>query len=120
MGQLGIGQEVELKEGNIPVTLFADPPLQAEIMISNSMMVSLILGLPDWTTNTSFSRTLVRILTLVSPLENCVSSAAAGAMPKFSHTLPVRAGHELPAKISVPRMLAQLTLRREMVVGEMR
>lgn len=30
-------------------------------------MVSLILGLPDWMTKTSFSRTLVMILTLVSP-----------------------------------------------------
>lgn len=36
--------------------------------MSNSMMESLIFGLPDWTTNTSFSRTLVKILTLVSPL----------------------------------------------------
>lgn len=49
------------------MTLLAEPPLHAEIMMSNSMMESLILGLPDWTTNTSFSRTLVRILTLVSP-----------------------------------------------------
>jgi len=49
------------------VTLFAEPPLQAEIIIKSSMMVSLILGLPDWTTKTSFSRTLFRILTLVSP-----------------------------------------------------
>jgi hypothetical protein len=31
------------------------------------MIESLILELPDWTTKTSFSRTLVRILTLVSP-----------------------------------------------------
>lgn len=30
-------------------------------------MLSLILLLPDWTTNTSFSRILVMILTLVSP-----------------------------------------------------
>jgi hypothetical protein len=30
-------------------------------------MLSLILLLPDWTTNTSFSRILVKILTLVSP-----------------------------------------------------
>lgn len=51
----------------IPVTLFAEPPLQAETMISSSMMVSLTLGLPDCTTKTSFSRTLVRIWTLVSP-----------------------------------------------------
>ncbi|TKW57250.1 hypothetical protein CTA1_2223 [Colletotrichum tanaceti] len=125
--------------------LLAEPPLQAEIMINNSMMVSLTLALPDWTTNTSFSRTLVKIRTLVSPfvtgqpqqgvqarlgldpikavweasrdsvswgsesskrgipspppldcidgnsdrtqltLENWVSSASAGAMPKFSH-----------------------------------
>jgi hypothetical protein len=53
------------------VILFAEPPLQAEIMIRSSMMVSLILGLPDCTTNTSFSRTLVRIRTLVSPCETC-------------------------------------------------
>lgn len=51
----------------IPVILLAEPPLQALIMISSSMMESLILGLPDWTTKTSFSRTLVRIRTLVSP-----------------------------------------------------
>jgi hypothetical protein len=49
------------------VILFADPPLHAEIMIRSSMMVSLILGLPDWTMKTSFSRTLLRIRTLVSP-----------------------------------------------------
>lgn len=91
----------------MPVILLADPPLQAEIMMSSSMIVSLILGLPDCTTNTSFSRTLVRILTLVSPLENWVSSASAGAMPRFSQILPVRAGHELPEKIKVPRMTAE-------------
>lgn len=51
----------------IPVILVAEPPLQAEIMISSSMMVSLILGLPDCTMKTSFSRTLLGILTLVSP-----------------------------------------------------
>lgn len=51
-----------------PVTLLAEPPLHAEIMMSSSMMESLMRGLPDWTTKTSFSRTLVRILTLVSPL----------------------------------------------------
>jgi hypothetical protein len=50
------------------VTLLAEPPLHAEIMMSSSMMESLMRGLPDWTTKTSFSRTLVRILTLVSPL----------------------------------------------------
>jgi hypothetical protein len=109
-------------------------------MISSSMMASLIRGLPDWTTKTSFSRTLVKILTLVSPfekpvslksspqrpcrrktqaerinarldgrtaltLENCVSSASAGVMPRFSQIWPVRAGHELPAKMSVLRMI---------------
>lgn len=47
--------------------LVAEPPLQADIMISSSMMVSLILGLPDCTMKTSFSRTLFEILTLVSP-----------------------------------------------------
>lgn len=36
-------------------------------MMSSSMMVSLMVGLPDWTMKTSFSRTLLRILTLVSP-----------------------------------------------------
>lgn len=51
------------------MTLLAEPPLQADIMMSSSMMESLILGLPDWTTKTSFSRTLVKILTLVSPFE---------------------------------------------------
>lgn len=50
------------------MTLLAEPPLQADIMIRSSMMESLIRGLPDWTTKTSFSRTLVMILTLVSPL----------------------------------------------------
>lgn len=59
---------------NQPVTLFAEPPLHADIIMSNSMMESLIRGLPDWTTKTSFSRTLVNILTLVSPLHfNMVS-----------------------------------------------
>lgn len=47
--------------------LVAEPPLQALIMISSSMIVSLILGLPDCTMKTSFSRTLLEILTLVSP-----------------------------------------------------
>jgi len=57
--------------------LFAEPPLQAEIMIRSSMIVSLILGLPDWTTKTSFSRTLFRIRTLVSPYgEKSVSRSA--------------------------------------------
>lgn len=44
-------------------------------MMSSSMMVSLMVGLPDWTMKTSFSRTLLRILTLVSPCkeENMVS-----------------------------------------------
>lgn len=117
------------------MTLLAEPPLQADIMMSSSMMESLILELPDWTTKTSFSRTLVRILTLVSPfkrrelvicpeagnqgnqkaatqsyrkltLENWVSSALAGVMPRFSHIWPVRAGHELPAKMSVLRIVA--------------
>lgn len=49
------------------MTLVAEPPLQAEIMMSSSMTVSLILGLPDCIMNTSFSRTLLEILTLVSP-----------------------------------------------------
>lgn len=38
-------------------------------MIKSSIMVSLILGLPDWMTKTSFSRTLVMIFTLVSPCQ---------------------------------------------------
>lgn len=44
-------------------------------MMSSSMMVSLMVGLPDWMMKTSFSRTLLRILTLVSPCreENMVS-----------------------------------------------
>lgn len=51
----------------VPVILLAEPPLQAEIKMSSSMILSLILLLPDCTTNTSFSRILVKILTLVSP-----------------------------------------------------
>lgn len=39
-------------------------------------------------------------------LENWVSSASAGVMPRFSHIWPVRAGHELPAKMSVLRIVA--------------
>lgn len=38
-------------------------------------------------------------------LENWVSSASAGAMPRFSHICVVRAGHEEPAKMRVPRIL---------------
>ena len=51
----------------LPVILFAEPPLQAEIMMRSSMMVSLIFELPDCTMKTSFSLTLVKIRTLVSP-----------------------------------------------------
>lgn len=86
--------------------LLAEPPLQAEIMMSSSMMVSLTLGLPDCTTNTSFSRTLVRMRTLVSPLENWPSSASARAMPRLWHILSVSSGQELPAKIKVPRIVS--------------
>lgn len=67
-GCAAYGKEATRKGiGYRPVTLVAEPPLQAEIMISSSMMVSLILGLPDCTMKTSFSRTLFEILTLVSP-----------------------------------------------------
>lgn len=59
--------------------LLAEPPLQALIMINSSMMESLILGLPDWTTKTSFSRTLVKIRTLVSPLKTSVLVASREA-----------------------------------------
>jgi hypothetical protein len=52
------------------VTLFADPPLQAEIMMRSSIKASLIFELPDWTTKTSFSLTLVMMRTLVSPCDN--------------------------------------------------
>ena len=38
-------------------------------------------------------------------LENWLSSASAGSMPRFSHICLVRAGHELPAKIRVLRIL---------------
>lgn len=107
-GQLGdrvnLVQFME-RGSNVPVTLLAEPPLQAEIMMSSSMMVSLILGLPDCTTKTSFSRTLVRMRTLVSPLENWVSSASAGAMPRFSHICFVRDGQLVPEKMRVPRIL---------------
>jgi hypothetical protein len=91
--------------GNIPVTLFAEPPLQAEIIIKSSISASLILELPDCTTKTSFSRTLVKMRTLVSPLENCVNSALAALIPRFSQIWPVRTGHEVPAKMSVLRMV---------------
>ncbi len=101
---------------NTPVTLFAEPPLQAEIMMSNSIMVSLILGLPDCTTKTSFSRTLVRMRTLVSPLENWVSSASAGSMPRFWHILLARAGQEVPANINVFRMMRGGTKELEKVL----
>lgn len=120
--------------GNLPVTLFAEPPLHAEIMMSSSMMVSLIWGLPDCTTNTSFSRTLVKMRTLVSPwtrshcqqewetqgatarqraqarrtFENWDKSAEAGVKPKFSHILPDRAGHEVPEKTSVLRIFSRV------------
>lgn len=42
-------------------------------------MESLILGLPDWMTKTSFSRTLVKIRTLVSPLKTSVLVASREA-----------------------------------------
>jgi hypothetical protein len=51
------------------VILFAEPPLHAEIKMRSSIMLSLILLLPDCTTKTSFSRILVKILTLVSPCD---------------------------------------------------
>jgi hypothetical protein len=89
---------------NVPVILLAEPPLHADIMMSSSMMVSLIWGLPDCTTKTSFSRTLVKMRTLVSPFENWDSSADAGAWPRFSQILPERAGHDEPEKMSVFRM----------------
>lgn len=38
-------------------------------------------------------------------LENLVSSALAGSIPRFSQIWPVRTGHELPAKIRVLRIL---------------
>jgi hypothetical protein len=38
-------------------------------------------------------------------LENWVSSAFAGAMPRFSQIWPVRTGHDVPAKMSVLRMM---------------
>jgi hypothetical protein len=38
-------------------------------------------------------------------LENCVNSAFAGAMPRFSQIWPVRTGHDVPAKMSVLRMM---------------
>jgi len=45
-------------------------------------------------------------------LENWPSSASAGAMPKFSHICVVSAGHELPAKIKVLRILWVEVMRR--------
>lgn len=65
-------------EGCLPVTLLAEPPLQAEIMMSNSIIESLTRELPDCTTNTSFSRTLVRIRTLVSPLIQALHVSRVG------------------------------------------
>lgn len=46
------------------------------------MIVSLMVGLPDWTMNTSLSRTLVRMRTLVSPLARCqpVSHSGIGSV----------------------------------------
>jgi len=69
---------------------FDDPPLQACIMMSNSMMLSLILSgqpipqrggkhaywlLPLCTMKTSWSRTLVWTSTRVSPLPEARSAA---------------------------------------------
>lgn len=100
--------------------LFAEPPLQAEIRMRSSMMLSLILLLPDCTTKTSFSRILVKIFTLVSPWDlislattttysartfaNCESSTGAGAVPRLEHIWLVSWGQELPAKIRVLRI----------------
>lgn len=67
----GVRKELDKTRGcgrrNIPVIFVAEPPLHADIMMRSSMIVSLIFGLPDCTINTSFSRTLVKIRTLVSP-----------------------------------------------------
>ena len=42
-------------------------------------------------------------------LANCVSSAFAGCIPKFSHICPVSTGQELPAKIRVLRIAIEPT-----------
>lgn len=85
--------------------LLALPPLQALMMISSSMILSLILLLPLCTTKTSWLRTLTLMLTLVSPLANLRSSHFAGAVPRRSQMAAVRAGCEVPEKIWTPRML---------------
>lgn len=89
--------------------------------------------------NTSFSRMLVIILTLVSPWKfkgqprslerkkrrreagqvsiftfaNWESSTAAGLVPRLEHIWVVRAGHELPAKMRVLRMFGVLMFVEE-------
>lgn len=45
-------------------------------------------------------------------LENWVSSASAGGMPRFSHILLVRAGQDEPAKIRVLRIVLSSSRRR--------
>lgn len=41
--------------------------------------------------------------------ENWVSSASAGVMPRFSHILAVRTGHELPGKMRVLRIAKRVS-----------
>lgn len=47
-------------------------------------------------------------------LANWVSSAFAGCIPRFSHICPVRAGHELPAKMRVLRIVIGPVLRESL------
>ena len=71
---------------------FAEPPLQAEIMIKSSMTESLILLLPLWTMKTSWFLIDVLILTEVSPLLNFVSLQLAGDVPNRSQMASTRTG----------------------------
>lgn len=89
----------------IPVIDLAEPPLQADIMISSSITLSLILELPLCTMKTSWFRTETPILTLVSPLLNLRSSHLAGSVPRRSQMASVRVGCELPEKIWTPRIV---------------
>lgn len=107
----------------------AEPPLQAEIMMSISMTLSLIWSLPLWTMKTSWSRTEVScyhvsqratclrardilISTDVSPLLNFFSSTCERFWPRRSQIASTRKGCEDPEKMHVCRMTTLLELLR--------
>ena len=60
----------------------ADARLKASIMISSSMIDWLTGRQVGWTTKTSFSRTLSRILTKMFSLANWKTSARPGSEPR--------------------------------------